>query len=133
VSVTHKNDVALALVGAAGAGTVGIDLEGGGREPLNIASKVLRADELDALHSLPLDVRWAQLVRSFALKEATYKAIHPHVRRYVSFHEARVTVVPPRVELFLVDSSVAPLRLEAVIEEVGPRVLAMVRAVLVKP
>ena len=128
VSVTHKNDLALVLVGDAAAGTVGIDLEGGGREPLNIAPKVLRADELDELHALPSDARWARLVRCFALKEATYKAIHPHLRRYVSFQEARVTVVPPGVELHLADTGGPRLALEAVVEEVGPRVLAMVRA-----
>lgn len=128
VSVTHKNDLALVLVGDAAAGTVGIDLEGGGREPLNIAPKVLRADELDELHALPSEARWGRLVRCFALKEATYKAIHPHLRRYVSFHEARVRVVPPSVELFLADTAGPALGLEAVVEELGPRVLAMVRA-----
>ncbi len=126
VSVTHKSDLALVLVGEVSAGTVGIDLEGGGREPLNIAPKVLRADELDELHALPTERRWAQLVRAFALKEATYKAIHPHVRRYVSFHEARVTLAPTAVELFLDNGP--PLRLEAVVEDLGERVLAMVRA-----
>ena len=127
-SVTHKTDLALALVGEASLGTVGVDLEGGGREPLNIAPRVLRADELDELHELPTEARWARLVRCFALKEATYKAIHPYLRRYVSFHEARVRVLPASVELFLVDESGPKLELEAVVEELGSRVLAMVRA-----
>jgi len=127
-SVTHKSDLALALVGEASLGTVGVDLEGGGREPLNIAPKVLRADELDELHDLPTEARWARLVRCFALKEATYKAIHPHLRRYVSFQEARVRFVPASVELFLVDGGSPRLELEAVVEELGTRVLAMVRA-----
>lgn len=127
VSVTHKQDLALVLVGDGALGALGIDLEGGGREPVNIAPKVLRADELDELNSLPEEIRWARLVRCFALKEATYKAIHPFVRRYVSFHEARVTVSPPTVQLCLNDGE-SGLMLEAVVEDVGARVLAMVRA-----
>lgn len=126
VSVSHKNDLALALVGDAAHGTIGIDLEGGGREPLGIASKVLRPEELEALNALPAETQWARLVRCFALKEATYKAIHPYLRRYVSFHEARVTLEPAGVELFLREGP--ELVLEAALEEVGSRVLALVRA-----
>ncbi|MBL9038381.1 MAG: 4'-phosphopantetheinyl transferase superfamily protein [Archangium sp.] len=128
VSISHKDDVALALVAPLGEGTVGLDLEGGGREPLNIASRVLRPEELDEFDALPIEQRWPRLMRAFALKEATYKAIYPHVQRYVAFHEARVRIEPPSVELFPSTPFGVPLTLEAALESLDVRVVAMVRA-----
>ncbi len=127
VSITHKNDLAIALVNDAALGTLGVDLEGGGREPLGIASRVLRPEELAHHAALPDSAKWPHLVRCFAVKEATYKAIHPHVERYVSFHEARVSLEPLSVEMVWAPPN-PTLALEVVLEDVGPRVLAMVRA-----
>ncbi len=90
VSLTHKQDLALALVGDAGAGCLGIDLEGDGRERMIIAQRVLRPEELEGVARLPEGERWRAVLLRFALKEAAYKAIHPHLLRFVGFQEATV-------------------------------------------
>jgi enterobactin synthetase component D len=145
VSLTHKRDLAVALVGPASAGALGIDLEGEGRERLRIAERVLREEELAQWASVPDERRWLELMVRFATKEAIYKAVHATLQRYVGFDEARVEVelahVPsserladfsaveqlsrPRAELF----SVPKPTLECVAEHAGGRVLAAVRAV----
>jgi enterobactin synthetase component D len=144
VSLTHKRDLAVALVGPSSAGALGVDLEGEGRERLRIAERVLREEELAQWARVPVDRRWLELMVRFATKEAIYKAVHPTLQRYVGFDEARVEVelahVPtsehlpdfssveqlsrPRAELF----SVPKPTLECVVEHAGARVLAAVRA-----
>lgn len=127
VSLSHKPDLALALVGPRSQGTLGVDLEGLARERLAIASHVLGPEEQEWYEALPSGKKWRYLVSVFALKEATYKAIFPHLRRYVAFAEARVEWVPePRVELCLREGPVA-LALEAELAIDGDRVIAMVR------
>jgi 4'-phosphopantetheinyl transferase EntD len=126
-SITHKRDLAVALVADAGPGTLGVDLEGDGRERLAIASHVLRPEEQEILDRLPPERRWPMLMATFALKEATYKAIHLHLQRYVAFGEARVVLEPtPQVTLHL-RSDEPSLTLEAHLEQMGERVLASVR------
>ena len=92
VSLTHKLDLALAIVGEASAGTLGLDLEGDARERMTIASRVLRPEELEVMSALPQAEQWRAVLLRFALKEAAYKAIHPHLQRFVGFQEARVTL-----------------------------------------
>jgi len=122
VSLTHKQDLAVAMVGDATAGTLGLDLEGDARERMTIASRVLRPEELEAL---PLVDAWRAVLVRFALKEAAYKAIHPHLRRFVGFQEARVGLNPVTVEIVTEPS----VRLEASWEALDAfKVLAMVRA-----
>ena len=53
VSVTHKSDLAVALIGDAHHGTVGLDLEGDGRERMTIAHRVLCPEEQAEVESLP--------------------------------------------------------------------------------
>ena len=127
VSLSHKSDLALALVGRRTEGTLGVDLETLGRERLAIASHVLGPEEQEQFKALPGGEQWRHLVSVFSLKEATYKAIYPHVRRYVAFTEARVELgSAPQIELFLREPSV-PLRLEADLEFLGDRLIACVR------
>lgn len=126
VSLTHKQDLAVAMVGDAAAGTIGIDLEGDGRARMTIAERVLRPEELVALKTLAEDDQWPALLLRFALKEAAYKAIHPHLQRFVGFHEARVALAPAVAVEIVTEPSLA---LEAYWESLGgPRVLACVRA-----
>ncbi len=129
VSVSHKRDLALALVADAGAGTLGLDLEGDGRERMTIASRVLRPDELEAMQRLPAAEQWPAVLLSFALKEAAYKAIHPHLRRFVGFQEAAVTLGEAPSVRILTRAEEPTLTLEAAWEALpGGRVLALVRA-----
>jgi 4'-phosphopantetheinyl transferase EntD len=143
-SVTHKRDLAVVLVGPAEAGALGVDLEGEGRAPLRIASRVLRPEELARLEGLGDDRAWLELMVRFAVKEATYKAVHPRLQRYVGFHEATVEVDLSGVaasaalpDLSLVETRTEPRvtlhvapapALASVAEHAGGRVLAAVRA-----
>jgi enterobactin synthetase component D len=130
VSLTHKRDLAIALVGEAAEGTLGVDLEGDGRARMGIADRVLCPAELEAVGRLEEADRWDSVLVRFAIKEAAYKAIHPHLRRFVGFQEAVVSLSAERagVEILLRAGEPA-LALECGWERLpGQRVLASVRA-----
>jgi 4'-phosphopantetheinyl transferase EntD len=147
VSLTHKRDLALALVQRAGEGRLGVDLEGDGKPHTRIASKVLRAEELARVDAAPERRQWLEVMVRFAVKEAIYKALQPRLGRYIGFSEACVqveladlelshevsdfthvdAVSHPVVTLHLKDGEpVAPL--ECVCQHSGGRVLAAVRS-----
>ncbi len=88
-SITHKDGQALAIARALhDRRTLGIDSEViGPRERLAIARKVLTVDELRRWEQAP---SWPTLLQRFSLKEAIYKALHPHVPRYIGFDEAEI-------------------------------------------
>lgn len=128
-SVSHKRTLAAALI-AEGPATVGLDIEELEPSRNAIASRILDAVELAAWERLGEEERWPYLVRRFSLKEATYKAIHPHLRRFVSFQEARIPraeVGPVTILLRLRGGEAVP-RLEAELREERGHVWAMVRA-----
>jgi 4'-phosphopantetheinyl transferase EntD len=135
VSLTHKGDLALALVGPAHEGSLGVDLEGGARDRSSIASRVCRPEELALVESLPEAERWADVVLRFAVKEAVYKAIAPRLGRFFGFQAARVDRVretgvavtmflEPSDPTFDVEAEVVPVEQE--------RLVAMVRARMVR-
>jgi len=89
LSLSHKDEVAAALLSLEGQAHVGVDLE-----PLSererardIAAHVLTARELAELTDMDEDARRREVLVRFALKEALYKALDPWVRRYVGFLE----------------------------------------------
>ena len=90
-SVSHKRTLAIAMVGTDRIGSLGCDLEDYGPPRLGIASHVLTPAELAAVSALPEPARWTAVLVRFSIKESIYKALDPHVRRYVGFHEAAVT------------------------------------------
>jgi 4'-phosphopantetheinyl transferase EntD len=119
-SVAHKRDLAVAAVargfgphrpddveaGRAAPLGIGIDLEDTDRPRAGVAERVLRPEELAAVHELPEARRWVDTVIRFAVKEAVYKALHPFLRRYIGFGEVAVWPTPDgvdRVEPFLAD------------------------------
>jgi len=127
VSISHKNDLALALVGRADDGTLGIDLEGDARERIAIAERVCRPEEFEEVQTLPEAERWKNVLVRFAVKEAVYKAVYPHVRHFFGFQAARVDA-GGLVTLFLPPEDPS-VRVETELEWLSPqRVLAMVRA-----
>ena len=89
-SISHKKTLAVAMVARSQHGTIGIDLEELVPERSGIAERVLTATELAAVHALPPERQWTSILLRFAMKEAFYKAIFPHVTRYVGFEEAVV-------------------------------------------
>lgn len=92
-SISHKPRIALALAERSASDTVGVDLEELDRPRPKIARLVLRAEEIAHVETLPQAQRWRAIVTAFSLKESVFKAIDPHVQRYVGFHEARVQVL----------------------------------------
>ncbi len=129
VSITHKNDLAIALVARDAEGCVGIDLEGDGRARLSIASKVCRPEELLEVEALPEQEKWPSVMVRFAVKEAVYKAVFPFVRHFFGFQAASVDVHDgARVTLYL-PAEDPVMVVESELEWINPeRVLAMVRA-----
>jgi enterobactin synthetase component D len=84
-SVSHKGAVAAALVAPGGAGWVGIDLERAAAPRLDIARRILTPRELVGLPD-----RGRAVTLRFSIKEAIYKAVDPHVRRFVGFTEVEL-------------------------------------------
>ncbi len=131
VSLSHKRNAAVALVALSIHGTVGVDLENDGKARLAIAPRVLSAPEQQVFDALSESLRWPYLQRIFALKEATYKAIYPHLRRFVSFAEANVAFDEhgrAHIDLNLNKPPRCLLKLEAQWEQIPDGVLAFVRA-----
>jgi enterobactin synthetase component D len=127
-SITHKNELALALVAGAEHGLVGVDLEGDGRARLAISSRVCRPEELAVIEQLDEAARWPEVLVRFAVKEALYKAAWPRVQHFFGFHAARVERLPAlRVTLELPPEDPI-LAVEAELEWLNPgQVIAMVR------
>lgn len=93
-SVSHKADVAIALAAPAAQGSIGVDIEARQPPRMTIARRVLTHEEQAAVNAAPDP--WLALVVRFSLKESIYKAIAPHVQRYVRFAEASVACAPSR-------------------------------------
>lgn len=118
-SISHKGELAAALVAPVGRGHIGLDLELAAPPRQDIARRILTPREQAALPD-----RGRAVTLRFAIKEAIYKAIDPYVRRYVGFTE---------VELDLTDEAVAistelPFAIEATWREHAGHWLATARA-----
>jgi enterobactin synthetase component D len=89
LSLSHKDEVAAALVALEGQAHVGVDVEelSALDRARDIAAHVLTERERAELASLDDEARRREVLVRFALKEALYKALDPTVRRYVGFHE----------------------------------------------
>lgn len=128
-SVSHKRTLAVAIAARASHGTLGVDLEHLVPARDGIAERVLTGEELAAVRALPPERQWVATVLRFSMKEAIYKALHPHVNRYVDFSEA--AVVPDvdgtcQVRLSLAGGE-GPFRIEARYYWLPGQVLASVR------
>lgn len=127
-SITHKRDIAIAMVARGGPG-LGIDLEETDRLRPGVAERVLRPEELAAVEALAEDRRWTDTVVRFSVKEAVYKALHPYLQRYIGFGEVAVWPSPDgidRVEARLRPDE-GPFRFEARHYWMDTRVFATVR------
>lgn len=129
-SVSHKQDLAVGLVARGNGVGIGVDLEDTDRHRPGVAARVLRAEELAFVESLPADRRWVETAIRFSVKESVYKALHPFLQRYIGFGEVAVWTEPDgndRVEPFLRPAE-GPFRFEARHLWIGTRVLSIVRA-----
>lgn len=128
-SISHKRRLAVALLGLAEDGTVGVDLEEVEPARMSILGRVLRPEEEATVLELPEEARWGALLERFAIKEAVYKALHPHLQRYVGFTEASISKEPggpPRVALHL-EKGEGPFRVEVHTQERDGLLLAQAR------
>jgi enterobactin synthetase component D len=103
-SISHKRTLAVALAAPSTDGlSLGVDIEPLPMLPASmvepawdkrpdISGRVMTAEELRVLATIPEDRRRREIILAFSLKEALYKALNPIVWRYVSFQEA--TVLP---------------------------------------
>ena len=130
-SISHKRDLAIAMVARSGRGTLGVDLEDYAPERLRIMSHILTEAECAELAPLPPDRRWIELLLRFSIKESIYKALDPYVGRYVGFHEAEVRPDlhgDAKVTLHLKNAE-GPFEVSARYEWLWSRVLTSVRIV----
>jgi enterobactin synthetase component D len=89
-SISHKRDIAVALVAPRTEGHLGVDLEIDAAGKVDIAARVLTEAEQQELAGLSAEERAREVLLRFSAKEAIYKALDPYVRRYVGFHEVAV-------------------------------------------
>lgn len=102
-SVSHKDQVAVALVAPAVTGCLGglgVDVEVLTPGHVDISRRILRPEERAALAGCEAEERQRQARLAFSVKEALYKAGFPLVRRFFGFHEAAldlpITFAPER-------------------------------------
>lgn len=104
ISISHKSDLAVAIVAKKEHGLLGIDLESHTPVRMGIISKVLREEERIAVQALKEERRWHALLLRFSTKEAIYKALATKQRRHIGFHEALVRPqldTTSKIELYL--------------------------------
>jgi 4'-phosphopantetheinyl transferase EntD len=124
-SLSHKDRIAVALVARGDGATRGVDVEIDRPEGLHsgIAARVLCDDELADVETLPEPERARAVLVRFSIKEAVYKAIDPHLLRYVGFKEVRAW--PAADGSVRLEAAFAPpLALEACWTAQGPTLLA---------
>jgi 4'-phosphopantetheinyl transferase EntD len=129
-SISHKPRMAIALVDRSASNTVGVDLEELDRPRPKIARLVLRPEEIARVETLPQAQRWRAIVTAFSLKESVFKAIDPHVQRYVGFQEARVEVLGDHqaTVVLSLEGQEGPFEIDARWDIVDQHVITSVRA-----
>jgi enterobactin synthetase component D len=90
-SITHKENLAAALVARESSARVGVDVELDIVRSQDIASRVLTPGEVAEIAHLDERARAREVLLRFSAKEAVYKALDPFVRRYVGFGEVAVS------------------------------------------
>lgn len=86
-SVSHKDEIAVALATAGGEAHLGVDVELLTPPRDDVSRHVLTVSERAELAPLDEEARRRELLVRFSLKESLYKALDPFVERYVGFLE----------------------------------------------
>jgi len=90
-SISHKKDIAVALVRLSSVGSVGVDLElAKPSRNKNLAKRVMTERERQRSGNLSGLPQGTETLLHFSMKEALYKALHPHLHQYVGWQEAEV-------------------------------------------
>ena len=90
LSISHKKNIAVAIIGWKENGTLGIDIEDLLPSRMGIQNMVLTPREQESLQKLPTHRQWNDLLIRFSCKEAIYKSLYPYHPRNISFHEVGV-------------------------------------------
>ena len=93
-SISHKRALAVGLAARESGWTVGVDVEQPHLGKQDISRYVLTAEEQAELAEIDPASRDHAIMLRFSLKESIYKAINPHVRRFVGFQEVSVSILP---------------------------------------
>lgn len=116
VSISHKSDIAVAMISQRLHTTIGIDIETLQPQRPTIAKKVLTDTELELYENLPPERQWGFLLLNFSIKECIFKALAPRWKRYIGFHEAEVFPHPNHcADIFLKNEGkdILPISIEA--------------------
>ena len=87
LSISHKKNIAVAIIGWKKNGTLGIDVEDLLPERMGIQNMVLTPREQQSIQEIPKEHQWNDLLIRFSCKEAIYKSLYPYHPRNISFHE----------------------------------------------
>ena len=90
ISISHKKNIALAMVSKRLNTTIGIDIENLIPDRSGIAQKILTDTELEYYNLLSEPMKWGFLILNFSTKESIFKALAPKLQRYIDFKEAEV-------------------------------------------
>lgn len=90
-SISHKDEVAAALLTQDVSAHFGVDVEGVPGPSDDLAARILTDRELAVVKRMPDLERALELSLRFSAKESIYKALDPYVRRYVAHEEVEVT------------------------------------------
>jgi 4'-phosphopantetheinyl transferase EntD len=93
-SISHKRRLAVAMAALTDDAQIGVDVELLRARQSDLSHKVLSPAERARLSHLGRAELQREVLVRFSLKEATYKALYPWVRRYVGFHEVEVDPAP---------------------------------------
>lgn len=82
---------------------IGVDIEVVRPRRADLARHILRPTELAMLETMPAAAQHRAVLRAFSMKEALYKALDPHVQRYVGFLEVELNALDTDVVEFAFD------------------------------
>lgn len=137
-SISHKDDIAVALVTPGTGFSLGVDLELWTPERPRIARHILTERERALVEQIddPHEA-WRHVIARFSIKECVFKALDPDLRRYIRFKEADVDwdgkAEAPSVHLALAPSAPHNYQVDATLRTWGEHLITSVRAVHLGP
>ena len=92
LSISHKKDIAVAIIGWKKNGTLGIDIEDLLPRRMGIQKMVLRTTEHEMLNTIPEERQWNDLLIRFSCKEAIYKSLSPYHPRNIQLLPFQISI-----------------------------------------
>ncbi len=89
-SISHKEDIAVALASIKTDWAVGVDVEHIKPVSERIARRIMSVEELERLESLPKNDRNKRILSAFSIKEAFFKALTPEIQKRTELKDIAV-------------------------------------------